>query len=76
MSKQRAEFMPAKMQEKLKGVPRTHANMIRLTQVTKTVKETVQGPGGKEVHERIVIVSPGVARPGKTAKDRANRKTV
>ena len=58
MSKQRAEFMSKPLQELLKGVARTHANMIRLT---------------SKVNKDGKVLSPGVARPGKTAKDRANR---
>ena len=68
----RADFMSYEQKKAIPpGTVRTHANMIRLTQVTKSV--TVEQDDGSKVKEIRVIV-PGVARPGKTAKDRALKR--
>lgn len=56
----RADYMTAAQKAAIDPkMPRTHANMIRVT-------SKVNGKGE--------VVSPGVARPGKTAQDRARSK--
>lgn len=68
----RADFMTYEQKRAIPpGTARTHANMIRLTQVAKSV--TVEHDDGSSTKEIRVIV-PGVARPGKTAKDRALKR--
>ena len=63
----RADFMTMEQKRAVGGSVRTHANMVRLTQVSRTVK--VKHKDGSEGEETRIMV-PGVARPGKTAKDR------
>lgn len=68
----RADFMTYEQKKAIPpGTVRTHANMIRLTQVVKTV--TVEQDDGTSTKE-VRIVVPGIARPGKTAKDRALKR--
>jgi hypothetical protein len=63
----RTDFMTTEQKRATMGVVRTHANMVRLTQVSRTIK--VKHKDGSEGEETRIMV-PGVARPGKTAKDR------
>lgn len=68
----RADFMSFEQKRAIPpGTARTHANMIRLTQATRSVK--VEQDDGSYKDE-VRIVTPGVARPGKTAKDRALKR--
>lgn len=68
----RADFMSYEQKKAIPpGTVRSHTNMIRLTQVVRSV--TIEADDGTKVQETRIVV-PGVARPGKTAKDRALKR--
>ena len=52
------KFMPESVKKKLRGLPTTHHNCRTAT---------------RKVDAKGKVIDPGVARPGKTARDKAKR---